>query len=76
MKIDNSACVKLGEHFESAKRVRHIDRRVHFLTDYQADGVLKVEPISTHLNSADMMTKPLPKDKFLLFRRHALGMLK
>ena len=74
LKIDNSACVKLGEHFESAKRVRHIDRRVHFLTDYQEDGVLKVEPISTHLNTSDMMTKPLPKDKFVMFRRHALGM--
>jgi len=73
LKIDNSACVKLGEHFESAKRVRHIDRRVHFLTNYQEDGVLKVQLVSTHLNSADMMTKPLPKDKFLLFRKHALG---
>ena len=74
LKIDNSACVTLGEHFESAKRVRHIDRRVNFLTDYQDMGVLKVKLVSTHLNTADMFTKPLPKDKFLKFREHALGL--
>ena len=75
VKIDNSACVELGKHFESAKRVRHIDRRVNFLTDYQADGSILCEHISTHINTADFFTKPLPKDKFIRFRQAAMGLI-
>jgi len=65
--VDNSACVNLGRHFSSCKRVKHIDRRVYFLTDYQSQGELEIMPIKTKDNTADIWTKPLPK---LLFLKH------
>ena len=69
LKVDNSACVKLAQHFESFNRAKHIDRRVNFLTDYENAGLLKMELVSTHDNCSDIFTKPLAKEKFGNFRR-------
>ena len=66
--VDNSACVSLGSDFNSCKRVKHIDRRIHFLTDYQRDGHLQMIFIGTDRNVADALTKPLAKAKFLQHR--------
>ena len=62
--VDNSACVDLGKHFSSCRRVKHIDRRVWFLSDYQEDGKLELQYVSTHKNTADIFTKPLAKKIF------------
>ena len=67
VRVDNSACVDLAKDFNSCKRARHIDRRVNFLTDYQARGDIQVVKISTKLNVADVFTKPLNK---VLFTKH------
>ena len=66
--VDNSACVNLAKHFSSCRRVKHIDRRVYFLTDYQSQGEVEVLPIPTKDNTADLFTKPLPKPLFLKHR--------
>ena len=67
--VDNSACVSLGKHFASCKRVKHIDRRVHFLTDYQESGHIEIMPIATKDNTADIWTKPLVKNLFVKHRQ-------
>ena len=69
--VDNSACVNLAKHFSSCRRTKHIDRRVWFLTDYQAAGHIEVLPVTTSANTADIFTKPLPKPLFQ-FHRSAL----
>lgn len=66
--VDNSACVNLAQDFNSCKRTKHIDRRVHFLTDYQKMGEIQLIYIPTSKNTADALTKPLPKHKFLEHR--------
>ena len=71
--VDNSACVDLGKHFSACKRAKHIDRRVYFLTDYQAQGELEIMPIATKDNTADIWTKPLPKLLFLKHREAIVG---
>ena len=71
--IDNSACVELGKHFSACKRVKHIDRRVYFLTDYQSMGHIEIMPIATKDNTADIWTKPLPKPLFLKHRDAVVG---
>ena len=71
--VDNSACVELGKHFASCKRVKHIDRRVYFLTDYQAQGHIEIMPIATKDNTADIWTKPLLKPLFLKHRDAIVG---
>ena len=66
--VDNSACVDLAKDFNSCKRAKHIDRRVNFLTDYQARGDIQVLHIPTRLNVSDTFTKPLPKISFCRHR--------
>ena len=66
--VDNSACVNLAQDFNSCKRTKHIDRRVHFLTDYQKMGEIQLIYIPTSKNTADALTKPLAKLKFLEHR--------
>ena len=66
--IDNSACVDLAKNFKSCKRTKHIDRRINFLTDYQALGLIEAVPIGTSANTADAFTKPLAKPDF---KKHA-----
>ena len=66
--VDNSACVSLAKDFNSCKRTKHIDRRIHFLTDYQKMGEIQLIYIPTSKNTADALTKPLAKQKFLEHR--------
>jgi hypothetical protein len=66
--VDNSACVSLAKDFNSCKRTKHINRRVHFLNDYTQSGDVEVLSISTHDNTSDIFTKPLGKIKFVKFR--------
>ena len=62
--VDNTACVNLAKNFKACKRTKHIDRRIHFLTDYQEMGEIQVLNISTSANTADALTKPLAKTVF------------
>ena len=66
--IDNSACVSLGKHWGTVKRVKHIDRRISFLNDYVELGDIVLHHVSTRDNVADMFTKPLEKSQFLPHR--------
>ena len=62
--VDNSACVSLARDFNSCKRTKHIDRRVHFLTDYQKMGEIQLIYIPTSKNTADGLRSQSPPRKF------------
>ena len=66
--VDNSGAVSLAKNFNSCKRAKHINRRVHFLNDYTESGKIVVHHIPTKDNTADIFTKPLPKVLFLKHR--------
>ena len=46
------------------ERTKHIDVRLHFVRDIISRDVIKVEKISTLINPADILTKPVPVSKF------------
>ena len=46
------------------ERTKNIDVRYHFIREVIAHGEIVVSKVSTHANSADMMTKRLPCTKF------------
>ena len=48
------------------ERTKHIDVRYHFIRGVVAKGDIKVCKISTHDNTADMITKHVPVAKFEL----------
>ena len=48
---------------------KHIDIRYHFIRDMVQKGVVELQYIPTDDQTADVLTKPLPRVKFEYFRR-------
>ena len=46
------------------ERTKHIDVRLHFVRDVIAQGLVKIEKVSSEDNAADMMTKVVTLTKF------------
>ena len=63
---DSQSAIYLTKNPMYHERTKHIDVRYHYIRDVVAEGDLKVCKISTHDNPADMMTKPVPTNKFEL----------
>lgn len=60
---DNISAVSLSETNKAHNLSKHIDIKFHFVQDVVEDGRVAVFPVSSSQNLADIMTKPLPKDK-------------
>ena len=65
---DNLGAVKLVRNPEFHKRTKHIDIKFHFIREKEEDGVIKIDHISTNHQLADLLTKPLPIQRFLYLR--------
>ena len=56
---DNRATIKIAENATAMKRTKHIDIRHHFLREHVENGTIKILPIATAEQRADIMTKVL-----------------
>lgn len=70
---DNKSAIDLSHKNGYNGRTRHIDIRHHFIREYIQDRKVYVEHIGTELMVADVLTKPLAKDKHL-FCANGMGM--
>ncbi|UYV77122.1 hypothetical protein LAZ67_14003359 [Cordylochernes scorpioides] len=66
--IDNQAAIKLVENPVFHKRTKHIDVRYHFIRSKHEEGELKVHHVCSSEQLADIITKPLPRNKFHYLR--------
>ena len=66
---DNQSAIHLAHDHMYHERSKHIDVRFHFIRDVIIDRKVQVQKISTDINPADMLTKPLPVAKFEFCRR-------
>jgi len=62
--IDNNAAVKLALNPEFHRRTKHIDVRFFYIREKVADKSVSVQQISTEIQLADIMTKPLDRARF------------
>jgi len=60
---DSQSAIHLSKNSTFHSRSKHIDVRYHWIRDVSESKLLKIEKIHTKDNGADMMTKPLPKEK-------------
>ena len=65
---DNRATMKIAENATAMRRTKHIDIRHHFLREHVEQGTIKLMPVSTKEQIADVMTKVLGKVLFKHFR--------
>ena len=72
IKVDNTGAIELSKDRKSCNRSRHIHRRYFKVREQVAAGAVRVEHVPTADNSADMLTKWLPRDVFM---RHCSDMM-
>ena len=65
---DNRSTIKISENATALRRSKHIDIRHHFLREHIENGLIKLVPVSTSDQLADVMTKVLGRELFIRFR--------
>jgi hypothetical protein len=71
---DSQPMIKLAEDFSgNHKRVKHYITRINFLLDQVRAETIAFEHVSTELNVADILTKPLGPQQFLALRKALMG---
>jgi len=73
MFTDNQAALQFSVSNVESTRTKHIALRYHFLRDKISEGLLDLKYVPTAENVADILTKPLPRDRHLTLSR-ALGL--
>ena len=63
IKVDNQSCIALAKNPEFHARTKHIDIQCHFIREKVEEGEVTLEYCPTRLMVADILTKPLPRDK-------------
>eukprot|EP00873_Tetraselmis_striata_P001564 jgi/Tetstr1/421828/TSEL_012729.t1 len=73
MMEDNQGAISYATNAVISDRTKHIDVKWHFVKDHVEAGTVRVNYIATDLNTADMMTKPLPRPALEKHARFAMG---
>nr|GEU79728.1 zinc finger, CCHC-type [Tanacetum cinerariifolium] len=69
LKVDNISAIALVRNPVFHGRSKHIDFRYHFIRECIENGHINMEPISGELQRADILTKALPRLKFVTMRQ-------
>ena len=70
IRSDNQSAICLVKNPEFHKRTKHVDIQYHFIRGQFQDKVIDLEYIPTGLQTADILTKALPREPFELFCNH------
>ena len=62
--VDNVGAIYLATNTASTGRTRHIDTRYHYVREYVMNGEVEVVFVRSQDNTADLLTKNLPKEEF------------
>ena len=73
---DNRSCIKVAESPKFTPRTKHIALKYHHFRQFVANKTVRIKPIDTLEQNADIFTKPLVKGNLNIFaRRCAAGKL-
>jgi hypothetical protein len=61
---DNTSAISVAKNLVFHKRMRHLERRHHFLRDHIEKGDIEMRYIDTERQLADIFTKPLDSSRF------------
>jgi len=63
VQVDNQSAIRLAHNPEFHNRTKHIDVRFHFIRNLVTENEISVPYVPTDQQAADIMTKPLLKEK-------------
>jgi hypothetical protein len=61
---DNTSVISVAKNPVFRKKMRHVERRHHFLRDHVEKGSIEMGYIDTERELADIFTKPLDSSRF------------
>ena len=70
---DNSVALEMSRLPKMRPRTKHINVYYHHFREYIRKGIIKIFPIDTTKQVADIFTKPLVQNTFVKLRRKLLG---
>jgi hypothetical protein len=70
---DNRSCIKVAESPKFTPRTKHIALKYHHFRQFVSNGTIKINPIDTLEQTADILTKPLDLTKFKYLRKKLCG---
>ena len=70
---DNSGALELARLPKLRPRIKHINICYHHFREHVHLGLIKVLPISTNVQIADALTKPLAQNTFCRHRKYLCG---
>ena len=70
---DNSGALIMAKEHKSRPRTKHIAVKYHHFREHVERGDITVHPIGTDDQVADLLTKPLAKEKFVKHRFAMVG---
>jgi hypothetical protein len=62
--FDNTSAISVAKNSVFHKKMRHVERRHHFLRDHVEKGNIEMRYIDTDRQLADIFTKPLESSQF------------
>ena len=68
MCVDNAEAISLANNPLSSARTKHIDVRFHFLRELVRSKMIEVVYVPTKFQHADILTKPLTGEGFVMHR--------
>ena len=69
---DNRACIAFTQSGRNYRKLKHVDVRLHFLRDMIIKHHIKIHPIATNDQLADIFTKGLTGPKFDTLRQNLM----
>ena len=64
---DNNGSISISLNYKNHRRTKHIDVKHHFVKEHTENGDVLFQYIPSSNNIADILTKPLPRDKICKF---------
>ena len=68
LKMYTQSAIALSKNPVFHDRSKHIDVRYHFIRECVGDGKMDIEHVRTEEQIVDILTKPLPRDRFCELR--------
>jgi len=65
---DNQPAIAVSKNGIKSERTKHVDVKYHFVTEMINNKTIEVKYLQTDKQQADILTKPLDKNKFETFR--------